>query len=320
MSVLSVDNAALVSGLAEFKEEAVTDFAWLPALATASTGDTLAIGRLDGVAIYDISTRQKQTFLESSGGIADLAFSPNGSLLVAGNRLGSEDTGFAGIIELWRVENWQRLGPLFGDTLAVSSIAFSPDGETFAASFTGEEFKDDRVEFWNTRTWEITRTLQAGQVLEIAFAPEGGLLASVPDLYATRLWRLEDGLLQDTLFASFTGAVNSLAFSPDGRILATGHYDGQIRFWDTVAGKPLLTIQTQGVVESLAFTPSGTLLASGESYQNHTVRLWAVNSGELLRTLDGHEHAVTSLSFSPGGQLLVSGSYDGTVRLWGLRP
>lgn len=75
-----------------------------------------------------------------------------------------------------------------------------------------------------------------------------------------------------------------------------------------------------GVVDSLAFDPSGTLLASGQSYETHTVLIWDVDTGDLLRSLEGHTHAVTQLLFSPDGQLLVSGSFDGDVRLWGIRP
>jgi WD40 repeat protein len=113
-----------------------------------------------------------------------------------------------------------------------------------------------------------------------------------------------------------------MTFAPHLPILATGHYDGVIRIWDVSTGLVMNTFDTRSNsgIESVAFSPDGQLLASGESYGANWVRLWAVDSGELLRTLEGHESGVIDLHFSPDGVILASGSYDGLVRLWGLRP
>ena len=119
---------------------------------------------------------------------------------------------------------------------------------------------------------------------------------------------------------SFTGAINSVVFSNDGSTLASGHYDGAINIWNPRTGQLLRTIQSKGVVESLAFSPDGILLAAGYSYVDNNIRIYAIDSGELLRTLEGHVHAVEYLSFAPNGQSLASASYDGSIRLWGLRP
>ena len=124
----------------------------------------------------------------------------------------------------------------------------------------------------------------------------------------------------NTLPTSFTGAVNCLAFAPDGRRLAAGHYDGSIRLWDVIAGTLLEEMQTEGVVESLAFSPDGSVLATGSGYSDHAIRLWDAQTGELLRVLEGHPGAVDNLAFSKLGDFLASGSYDGTLRLWGIRP
>jgi WD40 repeat protein len=206
------------------------------------------------------------------------------------------------------------------DRRGVSDLTFSPNGKTFAAAVTSPNYIDNSFIFWNTLTWEITRTMRTGGVLDMAFSPDGRYIASTPDRFAIRLWEMRTNWYIYEIPTSFTGAVNCLAFSPDGRILATGHYDGFIRLWDVAKGELLLQLSTEGVVERLAFSPDGTLLASGESYRGFAIRLWDLSSGQSLRSLTGHSHAVDNLAFSPDGRLLASGSYDGSLHLWGVTP
>ncbi|RJE26741.1 NACHT domain protein, partial [Aspergillus sclerotialis] len=112
-----------------------------------------------------------------------------------------------------------------------------------------------------------------------------------------------------------SGIVNSVTFSPNGRLLASGSSDRTVRLWDPAAGVLQQTLEGHALpVSSVAFSPDGRLLASGSD--DKTVRLWVPVTGALQRTLEGHLGRVNSVAFSPDGWLLASSSFDKTVRLW----
>ena len=111
--------------------------------------------------------------------------------------------------------------------------------------------------------------------------------------------------------------MRSVAFSPDGSILASGYDDKTIIIWDVETRTPLqeLTKHTD-TVWSVAFSPDGSVLASASS--DKKVLLWDTESWTVLRTLNKHTWGVYSLSFSPDGEILASGSGDQSIILWHL--
>lgn len=116
----------------------------------------------------------------------------------------------------------------------------------------------------------------------------------------------------------FTGVLNSalsVAFSPDGRLLAMGNADSKVRIWHAANYTELLTCEGhKSWVISIAFSPDGQTLASASFDQ--TVRLWNLATGECLHVLQGHTGWAHAIAFHPQGHLLVTGSFDCTLRLW----
>jgi WD40 repeat protein/Flp pilus assembly protein TadD len=112
-----------------------------------------------------------------------------------------------------------------------------------------------------------------------------------------------------------TDSVLSVAFSPDGRRIASASWDGTVKVWDTSAGQEIRTLVGHtGEVWNVAYGPDGHHLASASS--DGTVKLWDTAAGQEFRTLKGHTGPVYSVAYSPDGHRLASASSDGTVKLW----
>ncbi|MCP4660142.1 MAG: WD40 repeat domain-containing protein, partial [bacterium] len=195
-----------------------------------------------------------------------------------------------------------------GHTAVITDVVFTRDGRQLVSAG-----KDKVVRVWDIENGAVVRTIRGeigpgpeGKIYAAALSPDervlavGGWLAGGPS--QSRAVRLHDfrtgqvlGLLE-----GHENVILDLAFSPDGRTLASGSADDTVRLWDVTAKKSrhVLPGHTDDVY-AIALSPDGERLASG-SY-DHTVRLWDVASGELLRELTDHEDKVRAASFSPDG-------------------
>jgi len=113
-------------------------------------------------------------------------------------------------------------------------------------------------------------------------------------------------------------SVSSVAFSPDGKTLASASYDNTIKVWNLQSEKPIATLAGHSSsVYSVAFSPDGKTLASA-SYDK-TIKVWDLQSQKPIATLAGHSSSVHSVAFSPDGKTLASASYDKTIKVWNLQ-
>ncbi|MDE7226925.1 MAG: caspase family protein [Treponemataceae bacterium] len=109
-------------------------------------------------------------------------------------------------------------------------------------------------------------------------------------------------------------SVYSVAWSPDGKYIASGSGDKSIKIWDAATGKELRTLEGHlKDVYSVAWSPDGKHIASGSD--DHTAKIWDAASGKEVRTLDHSSH-VNSVAWSPDGKYIASGSWDGSVKIW----
>ena len=247
--------------------------------------------------------------------VHSVAFSPDSNIVASG--------AYDGSVRLWDVATGANTARLWGRTHAGHSVglsvAFSPDGNMLASG----DF-DKTVRLWDVATGANTATLKHyTPVNSVAFSADGNMLASGTSGNSVELWDVATGANTATLrhnkniHPRFDHHywVYSVAFSPDGNMLASGGDNGIFKLWDVATGASTATLSGHtGHVRSVAFSPDGGIVASVS--RDQTVRLWDVATGSNTRTLWGHTGNVNTVAFSPDGNMLASGASDHTIRLW----
>ncbi len=263
-----------------------------PPLALSPDGKTLALaGKGRTIRLWNLTTGGERTVLPGHAEpIRSLAFSPDGSTLASS----SEDK----TVKLWEVTGGGLLTTLRGHT-SLRKLRYSPDGNTLAS-----EGLDYTIRVWDVPAGKLRATLRGHQmlILDLAFSPDGKTIASASMDFTVRLWDVATGvgrLAQDTKWLGDGSAAypEYVAFSPDGRCLASGT-DATIGLWAAASGRHLASFGWRGhpldlsiasTLDSLAlsaypssdrriryatFTPSGTLFAVGTD--RNSVKLWKV--------------------------------------------
>ena len=208
----------------------------------------------------------------------NIVFSPDGTRLAVGSSIG---------VWMYDARTGEELALFTGHTEPIWAVAFSPDGKTLASGAVRKPRwwrEDSEIFLWDADTGEHLATFKR--------PPE---IASE--------WEAIDQL-----------DITSLAFSPNGKILANASSEGTIRLWDIDTGRYRTILEGHVTVSSLVFSPDGKTLASGD--WGNTILLWDVDSGEQRAVFKGHMDRVWDLAFSPDGKTLASAGWDNTILLW----
>jgi WD40 repeat protein/serine/threonine protein kinase len=278
-------------------------------------GKRLASAARNGnkVKVWDAQTGQ-ELFTKDAGWI--IVFSPDGKRLASGGGSADQESKpLTGALKVWDSTTGQELLSLRSPTGEVNGIAFSPDGKRLASGA-----RDDKaVKVWDTRTGQELLTLQGhtGRVVGLAFSPDGKRLAGGGGR-DVKVWDAQTG--QELLLIK--GASYPVAFSPDGKCLASASTDKTVKVWDAQTGQSPLTIKGGTTsIASVVFSPDGKRLAIPSN--DNTVKFLDARTGQELLTLKGHTGGVKSLAFSPDGKRLASGSTapngwwgPGEVKVW----
>ena len=280
----------------------VRDVVWSP------DGTRLAVGTSPGIWLYDARTgAQIYLITGHSFRVNAVAFSPDGLTLASGSR---DHT-----VRLWDVATGQEKSILTGHTNDVEAVAFSQDGTTLASAGS-----DSTVRVWDVATGQEQHTLtgHVGKVGSVVFSPDGLTLASAGSDSTVRVWDVATGQEQHTLTGHVGLSSIRWSFSPDGsdagkrrkRLygadVGCGHRAGKKhthRTWDYRRGV------FAGWIRWVRFHQMGRRWLFASAGGDGTVRVWDVDTGQLIRTHKADNEIFWSVAFSPDGATLATGSH-----------
>ncbi len=273
-------------------------------VASSGADGTVRVWSMDG---SDKFAGEPRVLRDHRGYVRIPVFSADGRYLAA--------SGVDGLVTVWDLTTGGPPLVLRGHGGEVSAVAFSPDGRLVAGAGN-----DGTVRVWD-RTSGSTQPVRAlplggGPARAVAFSPDGVHLAAAGD-GPIIVWNLATTAPPEVL-SGHEDTVWNVAYSSDGRLLASASADQTVRVWPRAGSEPPLVLRANdGTVETVAFSPDGRRIASGHSGSD-TIRVWNATKGdgEDPVLLHGHQGPVWSVAFSPDGRRLLSGSGDGTLRLW----
>jgi WD40 repeat protein/serine/threonine protein kinase len=297
-------------------------------IAFSPDGNWRATGDANGQIC--LSHGETQTMIPSvhSSAVSSLAFSSDGHWLATG--------GVEGVVTIWDVERQQQLCRFKGHQDRIHNLSFSPDLTSIASASD-----DGTTRVWNLNAEGASRLFgdQDLPVFSLAYSRDGSRLAigtgngKVTPGGIVKVRDTQSHSLVKPPISAAEGRVLALDFSLDGKLLITGGYDSTLRIWnlDSQASPrviPAFPTQDrlhfrQSAIGSLAVSPDGTLIAASfghptihQSDYAQVAKIWDLDSGGLVATLEGHSNTIGSVAFSPDGKQLATASDDRQIILW----
>jgi WD40 repeat protein len=276
-------------------------------------GNKLAAAGVNKVRVWDLDTGDEETFPVPEKAIAwDLH-----ALAFSPDGKFLAAGGALGKVFLWQAERKWVVRTLEGNAAPVRALAFSPDGKTLAVGGGAYVAEPPPIHLWDLASTKILQTFVGQKGLGRRAATVTSLAFS-PDGKSLASASVADSIyLWDVSNGKerhhFDGGGLSVSFSPDGKTLATGDA-GPVRCFDLETRKERLRFVCGGRVTSLCFSPDSKTIATAD--WGSTIRVWSAATGEQLLPVGGHNHAVLAVAFAPDGKTLATRGGDCTLRLW----
>ncbi|HYV37333.1 MAG TPA: WD40 repeat domain-containing protein [Gemmataceae bacterium] len=292
------------------------------ALKFSADGKTLACGTMDGsVRQWQVETGHELAKMSGyRGWVNAITFSPDCKTLA----LAGSDSQ---VIHLWDLASAKECSPAQGHHGQIYAVAFAPNGKLIATGGGDFHDNDECIHLWDAVTGKEVRRLNghAGKVYALHFSPDSQRLVSGSEKEENfRVWDVVSGTQQapfkrKEVVKDEAGEyrVSAVAWSPDGKLLASAHDQGVLILWDAQNGAELRCCEGhEGIIHSLAFSHDGKLLVSGGV--DRTVRIWKTANGNEERCLADLPDGVKSVAFSPDGRLVAAsaGDFDGINYVW----
>ncbi|MCK4284110.1 MAG: serine/threonine protein kinase, partial [Candidatus Brocadiae bacterium] len=311
-------------------DRAVQSYGWPQAERVLdSAGDLVAVGEVESAETWQEKLAELRRQLDSviraetaakldqlwpprkhKGLVKCVEFAPDGGFLAVG--------GLDDMVTLYDTASGE-ITRTFDHGQGVRCVAISSNGALLAIGGSESDEKAP-VTVWSVADGYLLHRLEGHKkrVLSVDFSPGGDLLASA-DTQGVMLWNVKRG--KPVSMPGIQGGA-PCAFSPDGRLLATGLSKKGVGLWDTSTGKSMGELESGQKPTRLAFSPDGTVLAAAYAVTDRDrVWLWNMTGGAAIASPTlGVRRAVMAMTFSPDGRILVTGGLlDRLIKLWDVR-
>lgn len=289
----------------------VTSASWSP------DGRRIASSGVDGtVQEWDgLTGKQLLSYRGQGGAVTQAIWSPDGTKIISGS--------ISGTVQEWRASTGEVLFTYHTRPAYTNDMAWSPDGKYLAVGVTGPGSgvagppqKTDLVQVWDVTSHTMMHAYPSFAPEGIAWAPDSKRLAVNSTFGETTIIDSVTG--DDSItHGGFGDSMRSVAWSPDGKYVASASDNDTIHVWEPANSTQALYIfgtANNGSMSAVSWSPDGKRIASGSA--DGSVQIWDAFTGGNLTVYRGHSDSVTSVQWSPDGRLILSSSNDGTVRIW----